>query len=430
MVKLVDTISLFGKRRIMLLGDFMLDNYTVGKVRRISPEAPVPVINVTQQFDRPGGAGNVLLNFASLGLSVIPIGRIGADSAGQRICEAFRKEGASTEGLLVQNNYATPVKNRVIADNQQLLRLDFEESSPLLADLEERAFAAFKKHLSECSLIAISDYGKGFLTPTLLKRVIGLAKEKGVPVIVDPKGKDFSRYKGATVIKPNLSEAYAASLLPASASLKEVARDLLDQTEATSLFVTKSDEGISLYSQDDREEHFSVKKVREVRDVTGAGDTVLAVLACALANDLSLTSAARLANIAAGIAVEQVGCARVSLADIASRLYEEDIANKICDEKHLFLLETVLKDNPFVFFIIDTKENFERAFFRQLRKYAHLHVLVQVKGAALDSETVEFLATLEEVNFLLFEQSAVDHILAHFIPEVTIDLASTAVPLQ
>lgn len=427
MVKLVDTISLLEKCKIMLLGDFMLDNYTVGQVRRISPEAPVPVINVRQQFDRPGGAGNVLLNFASLGLSVIPVGRIGADSAGQRICEAFRKEGALTEGLLVQNNYATPVKNRVIADDQQLLRLDFEENTPLPADLEEKAFDVFKKHLSACHLVAISDYGKGFLTTSFLRRAIALAKEKGIPVIVDPKGKDFARYKGATVIKPNLSEAYAASLLPFSTTLKDIARDLLDQTEAVALFITKSDEGISIYFQDDREEHFAVKNVREVRDVTGAGDTVLAVVACALANDLSLTAAAKLANIAAGIAVEQVGCARVSLADIASRLYEEDISNKICDEKHLFLLGTVLKDNPFVFFIIDTKENFERVFFRQLKKYAHLHVLVQLKGAALDSETVEFLATLEEVDFLLLEQSAVDHVLAHFIPEATIDLASMTV---
>lgn len=423
MVKLVDTISRLAKRRILLLGDFMLDSYTVGKVKRISPEAPVPVLQVEQEFDRPGGAGNVLLNFASLGLDVIPVGRIGADSAGQRICEAFRKEGFSSEGLFIQSHYATPVKNRLIADNQQLLRLDFEEASSLSSDLEEKALAFCQKILENVHLVAISDYGKGFLTPSLLQRVIAWAKEKQIDVIVDPKGRDFTRYRGATVIKPNLGEALAASLLPTTASLQEIARDLFDQTEASAFFITKSDQGISLFYNRGEEEHFPVSRIRQVRDVTGAGDTVLAVIACGLANGLSLSASATLSNIAAGIAVEQVGCARVSLADISKRLYEEDIANKICDQKHLFLLETVLKESPFALILLDGEAPLDKEFFKTLRELSQNKerpLLLFIEGG--DSETINFLASLEEVSFLLCEQECVDHLLAYFTPDVMINL--------
>lgn len=430
MVKLVDSMSSLSQRKILLLGDFMLDNYTIGKVKRISPEAPVPVLQVEEQFDRPGGAGNVLLNFASLGLQVIPVGRIGADGAGARICESFRKEGVSAEGLFSQNNYATPVKSRLIADNQQLLRLDFEEALVMTQELEDEAFAFCSKAMQDVNLIAISDYGKGFLTPSFLTRVINLARGKGIPVIIDPKGRDFSKYRGATVIKPNLGEAMAASKLPGTATLKEIAYDLLEQTAAEALFITKSDKGISLYFKDEAEEHFPVAQVRQVRDVTGAGDTVLAVLACALANGLSLSDGAKLANIAAGIAVEQVGCVRVSLADIAKRLYEEDVMNKICDKNHLFLVDTVLKENPFALFILESSNALDKEFFKALHKVSQnsdLQVFVYFKNAAEDVETVHFLATLEEVNFLLVDPECVDILMSRYTPQEVINFTTSIV---
>ena len=421
MVKLTQAMGALTSRTVLLLGDFMLDHYTIGKVKRISPEAPVPVLNVDEQFDRPGGAGNALLNLVSLGLKVIPIGRLGADNAGQRICESFRKEGIDCKGLFLQTAYATPVKNRLIADNQQLLRLDFEEGSTALL-VEEEVLSFYKEKLSQVDLVAISDYGKGFLTPSLLRAVITLAKEKKIPVIVDPKGKDFSRYRGATIIKPNLSEAQSASRKPLTASLREIALDLLDQTEIEALFITKADKGISLFFRNEEEAHFPVADVRLVRDVTGAGDTVLAVLACCLANGLPLGEAAKLSNIAAGIAVGLVGCARVSLADIRGRLYEEDVMNKICDQKNLFLVEKVLTENSFVLFNLASAEALGREFFinlRQVSQTTHLQVFIFFQEA--DAETLHFLATLEEVDFLITDQLCLESLLSHFTPEKIFD---------
>ena len=404
-------------RTVLLLGDFILDHYTIGKVKRISPEAPVPVLNVEEQFNRPGGAGNALLNLISLGLKVIPVGRLGADDAGQQICEYFHKEAVDCSGLFIQHGYRTPVKNRLIADSQQLLRIDFEEGSTSLP-LEAEIIAFYKERLPQVDLIAISDYGKGFLTPSLLKSVIAHAQEKKKPVIVDPKGKDFSIYKGATIIKPNLSEVLEASHLPNTASLKERARELLDQTEATALFITKADKGISLFFQNNEESHFPVADVRLVRDVTGAGDTVLAVLACSFANGLPLSEAAKLSNIGAGIAVERVGCARVSLADIAGRLYEEDVMNKVCDQKNLFLVEKILKESAFVLFKVISGEALGRNFFTNLRQVSqatNLQIFIFLKDH--DPETLHFLATLQEIDFIIIDEICLENLLKVYIPE-------------
>src|SRR5271170_7527422 len=211
MVKLSGMLSRFFPVSVLVIGDFMLDTYTTGKINRISPEAPVSVLHVQKEESRPGGAGNVALNLLSLGAKVYTVGRIGNDYAGDELKDALEKEGIDIEHLIFQKGYKTPVKNRLIADAQQVLRVDFETVTSLPEQLEEWIIERLSPLIDKVQIVAISDYGKGFLSRNLLQQVIQISNSKGIPVIVDPKGDDFSKYAGATVIKPNLQEVYIAS---------------------------------------------------------------------------------------------------------------------------------------------------------------------------------------------------------------------------
>ncbi len=416
MVKLANAISRLASKKVLLLGDLMLDSYTIGSVRRISPEAPVPVLNVHEQYERIGGAGNVLLNMLSMGLEPIMVGRIGSDATGEVIRAAMKKEGLTTEGLCVQETWKTPVKNRIIAGNQQLVRLDYEEGSTP-STVQEAALQFARGQLDQVGVVALSDYGKGFLSTPLIRAVIDEAKKRSIPVIVDPKGRDFSKYNGATILKPNVGEAYAAAGLDRHENIESVADQLHKQFSVDSLFITRSEEGISLFFKDGKHEHFPVR-IRQIKDVTGAGDTVLAVLSCALANGLSLTEGARLSNIAAGIAIEQLGCARVGLGDIAKRLYEDDALNKILDASHLFLLETILKEHPYT--LIRLQGTLSSELFKALRA-AQGEVILFLETAQPE-ETVHFIAGLDDVDFVLTDAASLQSLLARFSPLRTISL--------
>lgn len=304
-------------KRILVAGDLMLDIYTLGEVERISPEAPVPILRVIEESRRPGGAGNAILNLISLGMEVVALGRIGSDEGGKGLLEALFCEGVETASIYRDPYFQTPLKNRMIAAGQQLVRIDHEKPSSLQPDIEQTIIASLPNLLKHIDTIALSDYGKGFLTPNLLRALIDQANLQGIPVIVDPKGRDFARYRGASVIKPNLNEAIAAAGLGAEATLDEVASHLLKTIAIETLMITRSKEGISLFSNTGRSDFPA--QVHEIKDVTGAGDTVLAIVTAALANGISLSEAAELANIGAGIAIEQIGCARVSLSDLESR---------------------------------------------------------------------------------------------------------------
>ena len=300
---------MFEKKKILVAGDFMLDIYTYGKVERISPEAPVPVLHVHDEKSIPGGAGNTILNLVSLGMEVVALGRVGDDPAGHDFIEAMRREGVETSGIYLDPSVSTPKKNRLMAGGQQLLRADFEQIVPLDEKLLSKVKEDLPKLLEDVSFIAISDYGKGFLSRPLLSSLFHFS----MPTIVDPKGLDFSRYRGASLIKPNLTEAVAAAGLGEEASLDEIAAVLLEF--ATELMITRSERGISLFNEESGRQDFPAHK-QEVRDVTGAGDTVLAVVTAALANDFPLQEAAHLANHAASLAIQKVGCARISLDQI------------------------------------------------------------------------------------------------------------------
>jgi len=320
---MVDLEKSFGKlrpSRILVAGDLMLDAYTVGEVGRISPEAPVPVLLVKERSSRPGGSGNVVLNLVSMGAKVRVLGRIGKDEAGAVLQAELAEEGAELFGLIEQAGYVTPVKNRVIASGQQIVRIDEEEQSALPELLEQQLADSIPALLQDIELVALSDYGKGYLTPTLTRALIVAANERDIPVLVDPKGLDFSRYCGCTILKPNLPEVYMAAGLERTAPLEKAAASVLVQAQAEILMVTRSEKGISLFYREGKREDFPVT-VREVRDVTGAGDTVLATLAVALASGLSPADAARLSNLAAGAAIERFGCARISLTDLSAYFF-------------------------------------------------------------------------------------------------------------
>lgn len=312
-------IPRFEQAQVLIVGDVMLDRYWYGPCSRISPEAPVPVVKVEEVEERPGGAANVAVNIATLGGQVRVLGVAGADEAATTLETKLRRLGVRCE-LIRQPGQATITKLRILSRNQQLLRLDFEDGFPGFepAALREQVVAA----LPEAATVVISDYGKGALRA--VDDYIRLARAAGRPVLVDPKGRDFRRYHGATLLTPNLAEFEAvvgscrdeAELVGKGEALR---RDLaLD-----ALLITRGEQGMTLLRAGGEPLHLAAR-AREVYDVTGAGDTVIATLAAGLAAGLELAAATVLANLAAGIVVGKLGTASVTLSELRRALYEHD----------------------------------------------------------------------------------------------------------
>lgn len=407
MVRLAGTLSRLYRCRILVIGDFMLDSYTIGKVKRISPEAPVAVVQVERQQNCPGGAGNVALNLAALGAHVEVLGRIGADISGEQLSESLAQENIDVRSLYRQVGYETPLKNRIIAESQQIVRVDYEKVVPLDRELEERIAAKLEKSFANVAAIAISDYGKGFLSHALLMKIMEEAEARRIPVITDPKGVDFGKYRGTTLIKPNLSEAYAAANLPPDASLDDVARKLFQRSEAKMVAITRSEAGIALFKALGERQDFPVR-AKEVKDVTGAGDTVLAMLTYGLACHLSIEESVQLANVAAGISIERFGCAKVSLPDLARRLLDSDVANKIFDEEHLFALQEALKDRPFILLGLYSSEGMTTELFRAIQSLARRRqgdIVVYLLDGGEDGSFVDLLASLKEISFIILHNA-------------------------
>jgi len=406
MVKLIGMLSRLGPVKVLVIGDFMLDSYTNGKIHRISPEAPVSVLQAHSEESRPGGAGNVVLNLRSLGASVTAIGRVGRDFAGEEIRSALESEDVDVRGILFQKRYKTPVKNRFIADSQQILRVDFETITSLPEDLEYEIIQKLPDLMEDCQIVAISDYGKGFLSHALIGVVIEMAKAHHVPVIVDPKGVDFTKYRGATILKPNLTEAYAATKLPLEVSLDEVSAVILKTCGIDQLLITRSQEGISLFNRSGERFDFPVRS-KEIKDVTGAGDTVLAMLSVALANDLDIRYAAQLSNISAGMVIERSGCARINLSEMAERLMEFDVENKIFDGEHFFALQQSLKGKRCSILSLGSNDGMSTAIFKSLRKLATKNpenkLVVYVRDRRPDREFISLLSSLSDVDFIVVE---------------------------
>jgi len=312
----------FRRRRILVVGDLMLDRYWHGGADRISPEAPVPVVRVEREEQRAGGAGNVALNLAALGVQATLCGLVGDDEAGRSLERHLQERGVSCRLERVPG-HPTITKLRVIGRHQQLIRLDFEQP---FAGFGGGLPSGFEAVLDECELLLLSDYAKGTLFD--IQPLIRAARAAGRPVLVDPKGHDFRRYRGATLITPNLSEFEAVVGRCASETeLVARGRGLLEDCELAALLVTRGERGMTLIERDREARHLPTH-AREVFDVTGAGDTVISVLAAGLAAGLPLEAATHLANIGAGIVVGKLGTATVSLDELRHALSEQEVVHR------------------------------------------------------------------------------------------------------
>jgi rfaE bifunctional protein kinase chain/domain len=300
----------FSKARLLVVGDVMLDRYWFGDTGRISPEAPVPVVQVAKIDERLGGAANVARNASALGAKTTILGVIGQDEAGKRVEQLLQESGVQSQ-LQADSMVPTTVKLRVIARQQQLIRLDFEET-PSQNSLDEK-LKRFESLLPQVDVVILSDYGKGALEQ--VSAMIALAKANKKLVLVDPKGDAYSKYKGATVLTPNRSELrQVIGQWSDEADLTKRAQSLRQQLELSALLLTRSEEGMTLFTEKGTE-HVRAQ-AREVFDVSGAGDTVIATLAVAMAAGWPLERAMALANRAGGIVVGKLGTATVSAEEL------------------------------------------------------------------------------------------------------------------
>ena len=303
----------------------MLDEYLWGEARRISPEAPVPVLEVRYRTYNPGGAGNVAVNVASLSGCVSLCGVSGDDANGATLRACLERHGVSASGIFYDTGRPTTTKSRVLAQHQQIVRLDTEDRSPLPEQKENEMLQWIAGRLPDHHACIVSDYGKGVVSRTFAQRLLSLCAAAGKPVVVDPKCRDFSRYRGATVATPNLLEARRAAGFPDDeGDPPRCALRLLRALDGGALLITRGSEGMTLF-RSRRPSHHIPACARAVFDVTGAGDTVVATLALALAAKFDLARAAGLANRAAGIAVGKLGAAPVT----ANELFDTHEANAI-----------------------------------------------------------------------------------------------------
>jgi rfaE bifunctional protein kinase chain/domain len=315
----------FEGKRIVVLGDVMLDEFIWGRVRRISPEAPVPVVEVDRHTLALGGAGNVVSNLVALGASPTPIGVLGADADAERLRQAFSVLEVSTDRFVIDSSRPTTVKTRIIAHSQQVVRADRESCVPISSEIEGRVVDNFRSEIESADAIVVSDYGKGLLTMELLGHALTAARKKGLIVCLDPKMRSFAHYQPVTVITPNNQEAADASGISIydEHSLAEAGRKLLSSIDTRAVLITRGEEGMALFTgggPDGAEVTHIPTVAREVYDVTGAGDTVIATLALALAGGASLKEAAVLANHAAGVVVGKVGTASLTREELLATI--------------------------------------------------------------------------------------------------------------
>lgn len=325
--------------RVAVVGDVMLDRYWSGPSSRISPEAPVPVVRVTGREDRAGGAANVAINIAALGAPCNLVGIVGEDEAGERLTELVEQCHVDTN-FIKAADLPTITKLRVLSRNQQLLRVDFEEGYQSVD--QGRMLQALRQAIRNAKAVICSDYGKGALSsvPAMIK----IANDAGIPVLVDPKGTDFNRYRHATLLTPNLSEFEAvAGKVKDNDDLVQKALKMIADYELKALLVTRSEDGMSLIRPDTAPVHLPTR-AREVYDVTGAGDTVIATLAASLASGIDLVSSCEIANRAAGIVVGKLGTATVSVDELRAELTGDTGPVKgILSEEDLVKTVTALK---------------------------------------------------------------------------------------
>ena len=321
-----DLFDKFNGLRILVIGDVMLDAYVMGKVNRISPEAPVPIVSLENEDARIGGAGNVALNLLALGAKPIICGVIGEDSSGDKLLNLFEKNGISTDGLVKSMVRKTTVKTRVISNKQQLLRIDSESTFPLLESEEIKLNNTIQNIINQgIDGIIFEDYNKGVLTDSVIQNTIKIAKEKDIPTAVDPKKENFLSYKGVSLFKPNLKELKEGLNLNfdfnSNKELFEKGIEVLEEKLQNEIsFVTLSEHGVFIKNQ--TEKYYVPAHMRSISDVSGAGDTVIAVATLCLISGASTKQIAEISNLAGGLVCEKSGVVSISKNDLFSEVSE------------------------------------------------------------------------------------------------------------
>lgn len=309
------------KPKILVIGDLMLDHYIIGSASRLSPEAPVPIVNVKKENKIIGGAANVASNLIDLGAQVSLAGIIGDDSFGEEIKAILQTKNIDTQLILTDQSRPTTVKTRVIAGTHQIVRIDHEETHDISADLEENFLKTVYLAIETSDIIILSDYNKGLLTKTLCLALIGYCNQHQKRIIVDPKGLDYTKYKGAFIIKPNrkeLAEAAKTEKIHSPEELVKAAEVIFDTTHAAYLIVTLSEGGIAIITPDNHQ--ILPVRATEVYDVTGAGDTVIATLAYCLTLGLTVEEACHISNYAASIVIKHIGSATTTVDEILAAI--------------------------------------------------------------------------------------------------------------
>lgn len=321
-----DLFDKFNGLRILVIGDVMLDAYVMGKVNRISPEAPVPIVSLENEDARIGGAGNVALNLLTLGAKPIICGVIGEDSSGDKLLNLFEKNGISTDGLVKSMARKTTVKTRVISNKQQLLRIDSESTFPLLESEEIKLNNTIQNIINQgIDGIIFEDYNKGVLTDSVIQNTIKIAKEKDIPTAVDPKKENFLSYKGVSLFKPNLKELKEGLNLNfdfnTNKELFENGIELLEEKLKNEIsFVTLSENGVFIKNQ--TEKYYVPAHMRSISDVSGAGDTVIAVATLCLISGASTKQIAEISNLAGGLVCEKSGVVSISKNELLKEVSE------------------------------------------------------------------------------------------------------------
>ncbi|OGN62073.1 MAG: hypothetical protein A3F09_02420 [Chlamydiae bacterium RIFCSPHIGHO2_12_FULL_49_11] len=387
--------------RVLVFGDIFLDRHTLGRVSRISPEAPIPVFNLESSRALGGGAANVALNLKSLGAEVFIASFVGQDDIGDILVSHLSDRSIETAAILSGSHHKTGVKERFISQGQQLLRVDDEKIMELSPSDTETMIRFLEDLIPEVDVVVISDYAKGTCTPSLIRAVLRLGKEFRKKVIVDPKRSDISIYSPAFLIKPNRKEAYSAIGAEMTDSLMSVAAAIMQKGEFEYLLITLSEEGMVLF--DRRLEMVSVPALgREVKDVTGAGDTSLAMLAYGIGSDLTVPESTYLANVAASCAVEKLGCHSVGMKELLLRAFLIDPRYKIAREVNVvFLLTHLIPSEEVIYFEVEKiKKNIAEVLWA-VKKMREKTVIAFFSEMSENEALIEFLAASPEIDLLV-----------------------------
>ncbi len=436
----IDHIARFAGTRVLVIGDLILDHYIRGEVTRTSPEAPVPIVAVRGEDWLPGGAANVAANLVALGARAELLGVVGDDEGGGQLGGLLEAHEGLRATLVRERGRPTTLKTRCMAQGQQMLRLDRETAAPVSAETRQRVIRAVNRLAPKCAGIIVSDYGKGLLVPEVLEAVFAAARAAGLAVVVDPKGRDYRRYRGASVITPNQKEASEESAIAVvdDSSAAEAARELRRSTQAAAVVITRGAAGISVFPRRGTARHIPTR-ARAVFDVTGAGDTVIATLGLALFCGADVAEAAYLGNAAAGIVVGLAGVATVSAERLRLECQEDQAGppRKLVTAPELLHIVRSLRQNG-------RRLVFTNGFF-DLLHHGHVRLLDQARElgdclvVALNSdestrrlkgaprpilqgrERAELLSALPSVDYLVFfDEDTPVRLLEQLRPEVLV----------